>query len=736
MMYKIKLSIISILLAIVIPTSFARPARRGPIELKQPDGSMFMASIKGDEWGRIKTTLDGHAIIQEQDGWWCYATYDHSGAKSSTGYRVGNDTPAEIMIRSLNIPRTAIAANAAKRRAIATALSDSEPLLTRISRSKGIMTRADAGQEPVIKHGIVILAEYKDVKFDNKKEAFVNLLTQKGYNLNGAIGSAKEYFDDQFNGMVEFSFDVSDIVTLSQDRAYYGGNDSDDNDLKPADMIAEACSLAFAAGVDFTKYDDDKDGEVDNVFVFFAGGDEAEGAGDDCIWSHAWYLIDGAGIRPSTVTFDGIRVNRYACTAELTRTRTGDRLAGIGTFCHEYSHTFGLPDFYDTDYDERGGWAAGLWGNTSLMDSGNQNNNGNTPPYFNAIERELLGLNEPEVLEKAGTYRMSPIDKGGGFYRINTDTEDEYYLLECREEAGWDSYIGGSGMLIYHIDRSQEVLKKWISSNDLNADFTHQCADLIEADSRVDSFSDSQDMYDRTRNLKGLFFPYNDVTSFTNESSPGIKFWSGRMSTWGITAIKKEGKDIKFNFVDENAIAAPPSPINMAYRSFADAAIINFESSYVYDGEAVLTWKRTGQEGETISIAPYKPGKYCVILEGLEPGGKTYDVEVHFAAEGMEGESGKISFMTKRMPPVEWPYIYLTGSPKNSNGTFSKGTRIPLRVYNAGDAAEIIWYFNGRQVTHEGDGYYTLEKDGTLKAEVLWEDGSKEVIVKEITIGS
>lgn len=723
-----KIRTIIILLAITF-TAAAGPARKGRTILMQPDGTAIEAILRGDEFTRIKTTIGGHAIMQNEEGWWCYALFDSDGSRYSSGYKVGDDAPAAILFESKVIPYHAIAG-------IAERIRNTVPLKAEAENFRNTYIRAETKAGPVTRHALVILAQFRDVSFKHSKEDFERLLLEEGYSVNGATGCAKEYFDAQFEGKIDFDFQVSDIITLPRNRAYYGSNNADGQDKAPAEMVSEACKEADSS-IDFSQFDDDGDGRVDNIFVFFAGEDEAEGADEECVWSHAWYVYSGAGIK---LDLDGKAIDRYACTAELTRTYTGSgvtvRLSGIGTFCHEYSHTFGLPDFYDTDYDERGGWAAGLWGNTSLMDSGNQNNHGNTPPYFNAIERELLGLNEPEVLEKAGTYRMSPIGKGGGFYRINTDTEDEYYLLECREEAGWDSYIGGSGMLIYHIDRSQEVLKKWISSNDLNADFTHQCADLIEADSRVDSFSDSQDLYDRTRNLKGLFFPYNDVTSFTNESSPGIKFWSGRMSTWGITAIKKEGKDIKFNFVDENAIAAPPSPINMAYRSFADAAIINFESSYVYDGEAVLTWKRTGQEGETISIAPYKPGKYCVILEGLEPGGKTYDVEVHFAAEGMEGESGKISFMTKRMPPVEWPYIYLTGSPKNSNGTFSKGTRIPLRVYNAGDAAEIIWYFNGRQVTHEGDGYYTLEKNGTLKAEVLWEDGSKEVIVKEITIGS
>ena len=214
-------------------------------------------------------------------------------------------------------------------------------------------------------------------------------------------------------------------------------------------MVMEACKLADEK-IDFKKYDQDGDGEVDNVFVFFAGLDEASGAEEDHIWSHAWFIMDGAG---EDLFLDGVRINRYACAAELEgNTYDKSYMTAIGTFCHEYSHTLGLPDFYDTDYPE-GGFAAALWLCTSLMDGGNYNNNGNTPPYFNAIEREILELSQPVVISEPGTYEMLPINKGT-YYRINTTTENEYFLLEYRDNSLWDKYIGGSGVLVYHIDKS------------------------------------------------------------------------------------------------------------------------------------------------------------------------------------------------------------------------------------------------------------------------------------------
>ena len=239
---------------------------------------------------------------------------------------------------------------------------------------------------PANRHGIVILAQFKDLKFQFTRDNFVSMLTQNGYSYNGADGSAVDYFNDQFR-------------------------------------LADA-------EIDFSLYDDDGDGEVDNVFVFFAGGDEAEYAGDDRIWSHAWYVRDGAKIN---LTLDGKVINRYACTSELTRLDfTNYDMAGIGTFCHEFSHTLGLMDYYDTDYEGSGGQAEALWTTTALMDAGNGNNFGNTPPNYNAIDRECVGTTLPETITEEGTYTLEPIQNSGKYYRIDTDTEDEYFLLECR----------------------------------------------------------------------------------------------------------------------------------------------------------------------------------------------------------------------------------------------------------------------------------------------------------------
>ena len=712
-------------------TAIARPVRHAVYTLIQPDGSIFYASFHGDEFMRIKTDMQGRAIMQDEAGWWCYASYQDDGTKVCSGFRVGDVIPPSVLSESRNIPYRQLSRLAGVKRS--SVKSDDIPLMRRL-RTDALQSTKSDDAEVVVKHGIVILAQFANLKFKHSREDFERLLSSEGYSRDGAAGSVKDYFDMQFEGKVKFEFSVSDIVTLSRNLDYYGGNvsstDVSESDRNPEDMIIEACRLVDDE-VDFSLYDDDGDGEVDNVFVFFAGGDEAEGAGDDCIWSHAWYLRDGAG---KNVNFDGKIINRYACTAEMTRYQTSDgtikqRLAGIGTFCHEYSHTFGLPDMYDTDYEGSGGESEALWGCTSLMDTGNQNNGGFTPPYFNAIEREILGMSEPELIDADGVYRLEPINESGRCYRINTDVEGEYYLLECRSDKGWDAHIGGSGLLVYHIDKVDRpagysdsyhmettAALRWNLYNEVNCRPDHQCADLIEA-------------VPGAENIRNVFFPLEGADAVDRMR---MAYWSGDVSKMSLTGIRFDGEDIVFNVIGASAETTPPDPVSMSYEKFQDAAIVTFECSRIYSGDAYVSWGQTDRLTENVILSPYAEGKYALVLDGLVPR-TSYTVSVLFKMGEVTGKTGTISFMTSS-DTGGLPYIYLRYVKRNPDGSFPKDSRVPLRMYNAVGAEEIEWTFDGIPVKVDPDGYYKLEKSGTLKAVVHWEDGSRDIVVKEIKV--
>lgn len=726
-MKRFILAILSLIIYNIV--AYASPARIDRIMLIQPDGSRFPAVFAGDEFMKIKMTEAGEAIIQDADGWWCYAFYDDQGGKYSTGCHVGDDVHGRFSAESRNIPYEILSERAFEKRRSAE--------MSRIYRRENRMSLHAALESQTDKAGLVILAQFvgENEIFRNTRQDFIEMLTEKE-------NSAKEYFDDQFNGKYQFSFDVTDIVTVSQKRSHYGGNDANGDDLRPHKMVVEACKLVDSS-IDFAKYDQDGDGEVDNVFVFFAGLDEASGASADHIWSHAWYIKDGAG---EDLELDGVVINRYACAAELDGSTYDEAsMTAIGTFCHEYSHTLGLPDFYDTDYPQ-GGYAAALWQKTSLMDGGNYNNYGNTPPFFNAVEREILGLSKPVVIDGPGTYNLPPINQGT-YYRINTSTKDEYFLIEYRDGKSWDEYIGGKGVLVYHVDKSSNLsgysylykkdvpaTYRWASQVEVNSLASHQCADLIEADGRDDQFSNYTDLnyINLQRSLGGIFFPYGKGDYLTPASVPGLKCWGDAGVALSITDISDKNGQATFNVISFSG-EKMPVPVNVNKEVFQDCAIISFESSFEYSGSAKVSYGPSGEDREYVVVDFYEPGKWTLELSDLEPM-TSYSVEISFVSSGAVGESVKTSFMTKKRQEDGLPYIYLGSVDRNDDGTFKSGVLLPLKVFNVKDAKEVRWKYNGVSIKPGKDLHYKIGTSGVLEAHVFWEDESSDVILKNIRI--
>lgn len=710
-------SIISLILIAV--SAYAGPARNFATTYTQPDGTTFQARIKGDEWFKLRTTMDGCAITKSADGWWYYGIYDAEGKIAPSGYKVGQTAPEEIKAASRNIPYRALSENANRHRAV---MYENGRERLEAVRRQAAATKSSSGI--VQNRGLALLVEFSDTKFTYRKSDFENLLNKKGYN---GTGSAKDYYEDQFGEGHEFVFDVSDIITLQHSAKHYGENDKDGHDIKPWDMIAEACKAADS-NIDFSLYDQDDDGEVDNVYVFYAGKSESENDDlPDLIWPHQYYIYRGEGIE---LFCDGKRIDRYACSAEITGARS---LTGIGSFCHEYGHTFGLVDLYDTNYDEDGEtmWSAGVWRVTSLMDGGNYNNDSATPPNFNCIEREMLGLSSPIMLEEGSSYTLDPIHLKGTYARLNTDTEGEYYLFECRSNEGWDKYIGGKGMLVYHIDKNAteqdngKEVNKW-AQNRVNTDPNHQCADLIEADGRSDRITDWSDFKE---SIATIFFPQNNATALTPTGTPQLSFWSGAAVEVSVTGIKAEGDNICFSVISSVDVQTLPKPVDISHAAFPDAAVIRFSSSDpALVGEPVLEWRKSGTNDEFIAEVPveYAPGEYLCKLTDLESGNVTYETRIRFESENSIGKVEKHSFMTKKSSPVSWPYIFIT-DPKV---TQEKG--LELYVVNASKAAAIEWFYNDIEIDTGLDTRFFPNGDGTLKAVISWEDGSRDIILKEL----
>lgn len=298
----------------------------------------------------------------------------------------------------------------------------------------------------------VILLNYKDLSFTmvNPQDDFSDFYNGAGGTNRNATGSVHDYFVCASDSLLDLEFDVYGPYTVSKDMAYYGGNTSSSHMKNVDDLVHEAAQLASEAGVDFSRYDNDNDGVVDNLSIVVAGYNEAEGGDENTIWPHYSQVY-------GSKSYSGKKIIGYLVISEY-RGSGGKQQAGIGTYCHEFGHALGLPDLYDTQNSSR--YTVGTW---DIMCSGSYNNNGCTPPSYSAFERFAMGWLTPIQLKEVGDYTLQPLIESNTAYLIAADehnlssmspSPNEYFLLENRQAVGWDANteaLVGTGMLVSHI---------------------------------------------------------------------------------------------------------------------------------------------------------------------------------------------------------------------------------------------------------------------------------------------
>ena len=511
-MKKITLLIVAFCMALPL---MAVPARPGRIPYTQPDGSVIVIEMHGDEFFHWVTGEDGGLLEMDAEGF----------------YRPMTTAP-----ETLEAARSE--GNARRQKAHE----------QRTARASAVTGR---------RHYLVVLVEFKNLFFRSStaQADFTRLLNEEGYSSNGGHGSARDFYYDNSGGRFEPVFDVVGPVRVSKDYSYYGSG-SNGYDAHPDELLYEACK-DLDTSVDFSQYDNDGDGFVDLVFYYFAGTNEAEGGGSDRIWPHQsalYYYYNSA-------VFDGVHVYEYACSSELN---AYGQMCGIGTACHEFGHAMGLPDMYDTDYETNG--SAGALYSYSLMCSGSYNDMGRRPPYFNMQERMFLGWNtESDIREVTSGSLTIPALTGSTqqVYKVSTENEGEYFMLEARAQSGWDAALPGRGLLVYHIDKSSNRvgystaarLWNWESSgNKINANGSHPCCYLIPAANTTSlNYSGGEG---------AIPFPYRTSRVHVNSYTPVA--WSGDEVSCSLEDIAISGSSVTMN------VFLPPNDISVMGYNFID----------------------------------------------------------------------------------------------------------------------------------------------------------------------
>lgn len=354
------------------------------------------------------------------------------------------------------------------------------------------------------RHQLVVLAEFADQAFKGDSAQTMSqwgrIFNTRYLSEDSFYGSVHDYFYDQSYGQLDLSFDLI-YVKVDSLKKYRSTATSDENTKY---LVQDVVAIIDSQVKDWGVYDWDDDGMVDQLVIIYAGKGQNDGGSDMTIWPHQWWLSERQNFGPISVTTGTktYQVDSYCVVQELSK---HDDYGSFGTLCHEYSHCFGLPDFYG-DVNYLGSW--------DLMDYGNFNGNGFRPCGYSAFERAFMGWLTPIELKDAQTVVGLPAlsTQPLAYLVRNEGKADEYYLIENRQKVGWDEYIPGSGIVVFHVDYDETVFH---FGQPNTAKRQHYL--IIPANNKP-SVS--------TNNCSGWGYPFEGNNSLTNTSTPAAELFN------------------------------------------------------------------------------------------------------------------------------------------------------------------------------------------------------------------
>ncbi len=529
---RIYLSLLA--LAFTVTSMAVRP-RNPLVNVLQSDSTMLVVQTVGDGDVSFMQTVDGYVVARNADGDYCYVLSIADGEYVLSSIVAHNpaDRTAEEMdnVRDMLTGRSLMATVAVEAKNARKEQSRLEPELRGIGlHSTAPLTSVGSPKVPVI------LVQFADLKFlSADTDAEVNELydkycngTNNGVNYTGAgsFGAVKDYFIAQSDSLFQPDFRIIGPITLPKGYAYYGEDGSYRKDVNINVFFSEAIRAAQELVDDWSVFDNDDNGSVDMAFFIYAG--EGQNGCDDTntIWPKEM---------PSGGSIDEVQYGAYACCNETYK----GKLDGIGVMVHELSHALGLPDLYDYNYSAFG---MDYW---DVMDTGNYAYDAKCPCGYSAYEKDFMGW-KPLVKLEAGVEQkgltLIPLSEGGGGYKIvNQNNEDEYYILDNRQNTGWDLGVGCStnkygmfhGMLVSHVDYN---VSQW-TSNRLNSSASHQRFTLIPADG---------DLISSMLGLNPIYFasmggdPYPGTKGVTSLEGDRAVVYAGGVMGQPITNIQEE----------------------------------------------------------------------------------------------------------------------------------------------------------------------------------------------------
>ncbi len=516
-------------------STFAVSAYPYKVKVITQNGKEVDIFMRGDENHKYAITPDGYSLLSDSVGWW-YAKVTESGEVQKSEFKLmsADEESNELKAFKEICPKGIVPVR----------------VNNDVRRASGQQRVASAS--PIIgeRRALVILMQYKDLHFKKTNEEFDALINELDYHQNEAIGSVRDYYRFASQGQLDFITDVYGPYTSKNTMSYYGRNSSaGGNDTHAVDLCIEAM-LSLPKDIDYSLYDNDNDGLIDNVHIIFAGYGEEAGASSDAIWAHEY---------PHRIMLKneiGYTLAGYSCSPELRGNR-GNEISNIGVVCHELGHALGAMDYYDTNYGTGGEYfGTGQW---DIMASGSWNDDGRSPANFNPYVRcHIFGWNSEVVLKENQQIVMPRIEVENPtetlVYRIDTGSEGDYYLLENRQQYYFDAALPGAGLMVYHIHPNIELYNK---TNTVNASHPQGLYPVCASGSEP-----SKKKYGNINSPECPFPGSKRVISFSPTTSPAAVAWDGSSSKVSLSAITTNISEGTISFTTSGETIIDPEKPN------------------------------------------------------------------------------------------------------------------------------------------------------------------------------
>ena len=568
-------------------TTWAAKAESIPVQVRQADGSVITVILCGDEHINWYTTLDGVLLVQGTDNNYYIGKVEKSGNLIAT-----QQLAHEALTRS-QVERNLIAKQDKDKffAYVNKIAEESENAYNNSPLTRGPIVDTGYGGVPYFPHtgspkALVILAEFQDTTFtiQDTKKVFTNYLMNEGhfsdtrYGQNQNYKGVRGYFKDCSDGQFTPFFDVVGPIKLPRKHAIYGaGNDRMDL------LLADACA-AVDDLVDFAKYDANNDGIVDLVYIIYAG--HSANYHDNKV-SNIW---PKSGTITISNKFDGKSIRRYGVSNELNgsdkTSKNNKKINGIGLFCHEFSHTLGLPDIYayHTDAENQDDQGMEFW---DLMDGGTGVRGGRVPASYLAWEREVMGWMKIDELKKDSSIEnLKSIDNSGKAYKIvNPNNSNEYIVLQSMQKGAWNQGWGdgtyGKGLLAYRVSYPYNKVNVFDFPNNVKG---KPRVIPIPADGKILAAANAGGSLNTyIQQLNGDPYPYNGINKIDK-----FKMYDDTILKWSIFDIIENDAERQVSFKFKNNEPTAIQSLSIVERTTSDNRIYTLDGRYVGTDASIL----------------------------------------------------------------------------------------------------------------------------------------------------